>query len=147
MRSRIFGSLLLLSMLTGCASQQVQRSPILYPNDAFTGRPRSQVDADIRECDFKADAVVPKKSTGTQVTDVVLAAAESAAVGSAAGAVGGVITQGSVGRATGAGAAIGGMLGAYGAIKELNKIDPKERNFIKACLEEKGYRVIGWESE
>ena len=139
---------LLASIFSACASrQQAQRTPVLYPNDAFESRSRAQVEADIRACDHKADAFVKKPSTGKQVQDVMLSALEGAVVGTAAGAVGGAIMGGSVGRATGAGAAIGGMVGAYGGIKELTNVSPQERGFIKACLEEKGYKVTGWEAE
>ncbi len=135
-------------IVIGCAAQQArQRTPVLYPNETQHSKTQSQIDADIRECDYKADRYVQKPTTGQQISDVMLTTLEDAAVGTAVGAVGGAIMGGKVGRATGAGAAAGGMIGAYGAIKELNKIDPKEREFIKACLEEKGYKVIGWESE
>lgn len=134
-------------LVTGCAEQQAkQRTPVLYPNEQVTRKSAAEVDRDIQDCDFKADHYVKKPTTGEQVRDVLLGAAESAVVGTAAGALTGAIT-GHAGRTTGAGAAVGGLVGAYGAIKEVNKVDPKERGYIKACLEEKGYKVIGWENE
>ena len=140
--------LILVLLFSACAAREAaQRTPLLYPNDAFNSRSRAQVDADIRECDQKADHYVKKPTAGKQTQDVLLSAFEGAAVGTAAGALGGAIMGGSVGRATGAGAAIGGVIGAYGAVKELTNITPQERGFIKACLEEKGYKVTGWEQE
>lgn len=148
MNRKIFTGLLCLILFAGCAAQQAkQRTPILYPNEQMSRKSGVQIDSDIADCDFKADHYVKKPTTGEQVRDVFLSALEDAAVGSAAGALGGTIMGSKVGRATGAGAAAGGLIGAYGAIKEVNKVDPKEREFIKACLEEKGYKIIGWEAD
>ena len=133
--------------LTACsAQQQAQRTPLLYPNSTLERKTQAQVQMDIEECDAKARQYVKPLSTGTQVKRVGLAALESAVVGTAAGAVGGTIF-GKAGRGAGAGAAVGGMTGAYGAVKELMQVDPREREFIKSCLEEKGYKLMGWQSD
>ena len=148
MNRKILSGLFALLLLGGCASQMAkQKAPVLYPNEKMSQKTGAEIDRDIAECDFKADKYVQKPSTGEQVRDVFLSALEDAAVGSAAGALGGTIMGSKVGRATGAGAAAGGLIGAYGAVKELNKVDPKEREFIKACLEEKGYKIIGWQAD
>lgn len=145
---KVIPCLVIMVLVSACAArQQAQRTPLLYPNNAFQARSRAQVDADIRECDQKADYYVQKPSAGKQTQDVLLSAFESAVVGSAAGALGGTIMGKSVGKATGAGAAIGGVIGAYGAIKELSNVSPQERGFIQACLEEKGYKVMGWQQQ
>ena len=148
MNKQRFAGICGLLILASCAAQQAkERMPILYPSEELDKKPHAQVERDIEECDYRADHYVKKPTTGQQVRDVFLSGLEDAAVGSAAGALGGTIMGSKVGRATGAGAAAGGLIGAYGAIKEMNKVDPKEREFIKACLEEKGYKVIGWEAD
>ena len=146
--NRVISCFVLVSLLSACAArQEAERTPLLYPNDAFNSRSRAQVEADIHECDLRADQFVKKPTTGQQTRDVMLSAFESAVVGTAAGALGGTIMGGSVGKAAGAGAAIGGVVGAYGAIKEAGNISPQERGFIQACLEEKGYKVMGWQKQ
>ena len=147
MSRKFISAAVLAALLIGCAAQQArQRTPILYPNETQRLKTQDEVNRDMRECDYKADHFVQKPSTGQQVQDIMLSALEGAVVGTAGGALTGAV-MGHAGRTTGAGAAVGGLVGAYGGIKELNKVDPKERGFIKACLEEKGYKVIGWESE
>ena len=138
-------AVLLVVLLTGCSTQS-QRAPLLYPNSTLERKSQAQVQRDIDECNAKADQYVKPLSTGTQLKRVGLATLESGAVGAAAGAVGGTIF-GKAGRGTAAGAAVGGMTGAYGSIKELMQVDPRTRAFIQACLEEKGYKIMGWESD
>ena len=148
MSQKIIAGFMSLMLLAGCAAQQAkQRTPVLYPNDELHKKSAAQVERDIEDCDYKADHYVQKPTTGAQVRDVLLTALEDAAVGSAAGAIGGTIMGSNVGRSTGAGAAAGGLIGAYEAIKEVNKVDPKERELIKACLEVRGYKIIGWQAD
>lgn len=130
----------------GCATREEQMRPVLYPADSLHQKSQVEVQRDIAECDAKAQRYFPPEPGSEKARRVALSALESAVVGTAAGAVGGSIVS-KAGRGAGAGAAIGGLTGAYGALKEESKVSPKEREFLKACLEEKGYKVIGWEGE
>ena len=60
------------------------------------------------------------------------------------GALAGAITKQNVGRATGAGAALGGVSGVARGRQEMREGSPEYRKFMEACLEDKGYRVMGW---
>lgn len=67
------------------------------------------------------------------------------AVGAGTGAVGGAIT-GNASRATGAGAAVGGILGVLKGLSEMNERSPSYQRFVEHCLQQKGYYVTGWSS-
>ena len=140
--------LLSLALFTGCsASRKEQLSPELYPSQELARRNPADVQRDIDECGARAADYVKAESAGATIGKVVLSALEGAVVGTAGGALAGTIANGRAGTGAGAGAAVGGLTGAYGALKEIGKVSPREREFIKACLEERGYKVLGWESE
>lgn len=134
-----------LGLVSLAACSATPPRPTLYPNDQLTRKGPYASQADIDECERRAQSYVGTRTGGDTAKDVALGAGEGAVVGASVGAIGGVVTKGKVGRTTAAGAAIGGLLGAYDAAKDSNKPDPKYVAFVNNCLEEKGYRVLGWE--
>ena len=57
--------------------------------------------------------------------------------------MGGAIV-GNAGRGAAVGAGVGGTRGFLRGLFRSREPDPIEKGFIDACLEEQGYRVIGW---
>ena len=53
---------------------------------------------------------------------------------------------GNAGRGTGAGAAFGGLKGLAAQRKENKEGPPEYRQCVEACLEDRGYKVVGWKA-
>lgn len=68
----------------------------------------------------------------------------AAAVGGAAAAVGSLIRGGNLFESAAAGAAVGGTAGAVSGAFSDGDGSPVFRNFVRRCLSERGYDVIGW---
>ena len=123
--------------LGACASTQ---RPVLYPNAYLRSVGNAAAQRDIDQCLQLADNSGLSKSNN----QVVKHGAEGAAVGTAAGSVGTLVTGGNVGAGAAAGAAIGATAGAvHGAFK--SDANPTYRNFAQRCLQDRGYDVIGWQ--
>lgn len=130
----VVGSVFLLSN-----SAFAQKTPDLYPNAYLQKAGPQQAQADINACRGQALGYESDNKEG-----VLRKGAKSAARGAARGALAGTIVNGKAGRGAGAGAALGGMSTAGNTIREKRDGSPEYRSYMSACLEEKGYRVVGW---
>ena len=111
--------------------------PQLYPNHKLKTVGKEAAKKDIDQCIADADEYL-KSSKGKNITK---GAGAGAAIGGAMGAVGGLFT-GNVGGGLVRGGAIGAAGG--GAAGALSPDQVKQR-FVNQCLTDKGYQVIGWD--
>ncbi len=111
--------------------------PQLYPNQKLKTVGKEAAKKDIDQCIADAEEYL-KSSKGK---NIVKGAGAGAAIGGAMGAVGGLFT-GNVGRGLLRGGAIGAAGGgAAGALSP----DQVKHRFVNQCLADKGYQVIGWD--
>lgn len=111
--------------------------PQLYPNQKLKTVGKEVAKKDIDQCIADADEYL-KSSKGKNITK---GAGAGAAIGGAMGAVGGLFT-GNFGRGLLRGGAIGAAGGgAAGALSP----DQVKHRFVNQCLADKGYQVIGWD--
>ena len=141
MKKQIAAILLPFSFLAliGCSATS---KPTFYPNDVFLKAGPAQVDADREYCMSLADEYVKDPD---KYTEAAKEGAIGAGVGAGAGAIGGVIMQGSVGRATAAGAAVGGIMGVVSSMRKQGDRSPSYQRFVEHCLHKKGYEITGWQ--
>ena len=114
--------------------------PNFYPNEKYKTATQAVLQADVSKC--KGEAM--QSGQGAQRGDGLRQGVRGAAKGAATGAVVGAITEQNVGRATGAGAAVGGARSAAKTVKESGENNPEFQKYVTACLEEIGYKVVGW---
>ena len=122
------------------SSACAKKRPVLYPNATYHSAGPSMAQSDIDDCIQMAADYGHETDQGKKVAG---STAKGAAVGAAVGGAVGLVT-GRPGRGLAAGAAGGGAGGlARGA---MNSGDPDEieRRFVEQCLQDKGYKVIGW---
>lgn len=124
-------SLALLCLLTACAS-----SPQFYPNEKLNSVGKEGAERDTKECTALADEYVSGKGKA-----VAEGAGKGAAVGGATGAVAGAFSHNIFGGAL-FGSAIGAVAGGTSKALSPNQV---KRNFINHCLQERGYKVVGWD--
>ncbi|NOS79559.1 MAG: hypothetical protein HOP35_16630 [Nitrospira sp.] len=128
-----------LLLMAGCAAPK----PILYPNAHFRQVGESAAEQDIEDCSAMAKeaGATPSQGKSGQVAGSTTA---GGAIGSAAGAVGGVVV-GHPGR----GAMVGAASGATGGLLRglFRKSPPSQafKQFVNRCLQERGYEPMGWE--
>ncbi len=136
----IFGVLVISVLLTaGCSTGP--KTPRFFPNDHYRRVGPSVADADAAQCMALADQYVENPSAWQ---DAAIGGVGGAAVGAGAGALGGTIMKGKVGRATAAGAAIGGIVGVASSLSKMGERNPSYDRFVEHCLQQKGYQVVGW---
>lgn len=114
--------------------------PDLYPNAYYRKVGQEQARKDINACRTEAldyDAAADKPGAAGN-------AARGALKGAAKGALAGTIINGKAGRGAGAGAALGGLNSAGNSLRQQRDGTPEYRNYVEACLEDKGYKVVGW---
>ncbi|NUM88297.1 MAG: cell envelope biogenesis protein OmpA [Bdellovibrionales bacterium] len=128
MRTHLFVAALLIS---GCASR-----PQLYPNKKLQEAGREAAERDVESCERLADQYM----TSGKGKDIAAGAGKGAVIGGVTGAVAGIFS-GNAGRGALFGAAVGGTAGGTGAAVSPDQV---KRNFMNQCLEEKGYKVVGW---
>ncbi len=121
--------------LTSCAVK-----PVLYPNPHFNEVGKEQSQADIKDCDKKADEYASSEAGKKAARSTV----EGAAVGAAAGAVTGAIF-GDLGRGVASGGAAGAAVGLVHGLIHWRDPSPAHINFVDRCLHDRGYDVIGWQ--
>ena len=131
--------------LSACAPLR----PTLYPNEQYQKVGAARADADVTECETKAQQYVKSGGQGGErAKEAARNVAVGAAVGGAAGAVGGAI-YGSAGQGAGAGAAGGataGLMGTlFGWMFSKSEPEPTYRAFVEECLRTQGYDPIGWQ--
>ncbi len=121
--------------------------PDLYPNAYLQKVGQVRANQDVNRCHVKADDYLGDTATQRKQQnrqDTVRRGARGAAMGALAGA----ITGENVGRATGAGAAIGAASSVLDNRRETRENElhgsPEYRNYMSACLEDLGYKVVGW---
>jgi hypothetical protein len=128
-----------LFVLNGCSQR-----PVLYDNATYKSSP-AKAEAAIDDCLAKAEAV----SKGSKLKDsayrAVAGGTASAAAGGAAAAAGNAFSGnydigGSMGMSAAAGAAGNFVLGLFD-----QDVDPVTYNYVQSCLQERGYRLIGWQ--
>ena len=119
-------------LFSGCAS-----SPKLYPNRHYNDVGKDKAEADIDDCEKKADEF----GASSRGKKVATGAGTGAVVGAAAGGVLGLFT-GHVASGALVGGAVGGAGGAaHGAMSP----DQIKHKFVDRCLKDKGYEVLGWD--
>ncbi|MGE3609258.1 MAG: cell envelope biogenesis protein OmpA [Bacteriovoracaceae bacterium] len=111
--------------------------PKLYPNHKLKTVGKEASQKDIDKCIADAENYL-ESSKGKQVAK---GAGAGAIIGGAMGAVSGLFT-GNLGRGLLRGSAVGAAGG--GAVGALSP-DQIKRNYVNQCLGEKGYQVIGWD--
>ena len=122
--------------VAGCAP----RRPVLYPNTHLEEVGAVAAERDIAEC----RQLAATRASGRRSGDVARSTAVGGGTGAAVGAVGGAI-YGDAGRGAAAGAAVGATVGMMQAVLGGGESTAIYRNFVAACLSDRGYRVIGWE--
>ena len=134
------GCLLVLSiLLAGCATPRTQ--PVLYPNAAYNMAGAAQADIDIAHCKQRAESFGLSPTHGNQAGK---SAAGGALVGAASAAAWTLVKGGNVGENAAAGAATGGAAGGVRGALRGDQSNKTYQAFVKKCLSEFGYEVIGW---
>ena len=128
-------------ILCAIGSTAAALEPQFYPNQKYNTTAAGQVGQDVAGCKSQAQSYL--QGSG-QKGGVAREGAKSAARGAALGALAGTITDNNAGRAAGAGAAIGGIKGVAKGRRESGEGSPEYQKFATACLEERGYKVVGW---
>ena len=117
--------------------------PELYQNQHYQKVGPERAKRDIMECRIAAeDYEAANKTRGKGVKSALKGSVKGAAMG----ALGASIMKQGAGRGAGAGAALGGLSSAAASAKESREGSPEYRNFMEACLEDRGYKVIGWKN-
>jgi hypothetical protein len=123
--------------LAGCATQR----PVLYPNAKYKQAGPEIARQDIDDCMRLAEQSGVSHGGGDRA---VRRGAEGAAVGGVTGAVAGAVSRRNVLDTAAAGVAVGAAAGGtHGAIHS-GEPDSVFKGFVRRCLSERGYEVIGW---
>lgn len=124
------------ALLAGCAPQR----PVLYPNAKLQQVGMAVAQQDVEDCIALARQSGAGADAGAEVAQrTVTASAIGAAGGAAAGAV-----HGNAGRGAAAGAAGGAAVGLTAGLLRSQDLDPVTKRWVEACLQERGYRTVGW---
>ena len=135
----------ILPVAAACLFSACAKKPVLYDNETYKKSPEAAQTA-IGDCMKKAEEA---KASGD--SKLANAAYRGAAGGVASGAAGGAAAAagnafggnydvgGSVGMSAAAGTAGNVVLGMFD-----RDVDPIFANYVNTCLQERGYRVIGW---
>lgn len=126
----------LLPLAAGCAAKR----PVLYPNAHYQAVGAPAAAGDVARCQQRAAASDLEARPGARA---VGGSAAGAAGGAAVGAVGGAIL-GNAGRGAALGAGTGATRGLLRGLLRWREPAPLAKGFVEACLDEQGYRVIGW---
>lgn len=141
MNIKSFSFILIFCLLLSSACAAGPKRPRFFPNDHYRRVGPSVADADSAQCMALADQYVEDPSAWQ---DVATRGVGGAALGAGAGAIGGTIMKGKVGRSTAAGAAIGGIVGVASGLANMGERNPSYDRFVEHCLQQKGYQVVGW---
>jgi len=101
----------------------------------------AQAEQDINECIALAQQAGVGANKAGQVAGKT---ATAAAVGGAAGAAAGAV-RGNAGRGAAMGAAGGAAGGFVSGMIKSKDLDPVTKRYVEVCLQERGYRVLGWQ--
>jgi hypothetical protein len=116
------------------------KRPVLYPNAHYESVGAPAAASDVARCQQRAAAQGYEAKPGARA---VGSSAVGAAGGAAVGAVGGAIL-GHAGKGAAVGAGAGGTRGLLRGLFRSREPAPLQKGFVEACLDEQGYRVIGW---
>ncbi len=123
-------------LVLGCAMKR----PVLYPNETYRQVGQAAADEDIETCIALArDAELEESAAGK----VAKRTAAGGAKGGAAGAAGGAVF-GRAGKGAAAGAAGAGAGALVGGVLSSREPDPLLRRYVNMCLQDMGYRIVGW---
>lgn len=111
--------------------------PKLYPNSHLKEVGKEASQKDIEQCMDEADKYL-ESSKGKKIAK---SAGAGAVIGGAMGAVSGIFS-GNIARGALMGSAIGGAGGAAAGALSPDEI---KRRYVNTCLSEKGYQVLGWD--
>jgi hypothetical protein len=125
------------ALVAACASQR----PVLYPNAKLESAGSAQAQHDIDDCILLARQAGVGSKRGR---DVAERTATASAVGAAGGAAAGAV-RGHAGRGAAAGAAGGAAGGFVAGMIKTSKYDSVTKRWVEACLQERGYRTVGWQ--
>ena len=122
--------------------------PDLYPNKHLKIVGQVQANRDTIDCRIQAEDYLASSYSQDNRQAARREALRRGARGAALGALGSTITKNNAGRGAGAGAAIAGtasMLDSRRQQRELQQSgSPQYKKYVEACLEDRGYRVVGW---
>lgn len=135
-RTLLAATLALVVPLAGCAAQR----PVLYPNAKLQSVDAAQAQRDVDECIALAEQA---GASGNRAAQVAETTATAGAIGAAGGAAAGAV-RGRAGRGAAAGAAGGAAGGFVAGMIRSQKLDPVTKRWVEACLQERGYRTVGW---
>ncbi|MBP5296255.1 MAG: hypothetical protein J6Y94_02865 [Bacteriovoracaceae bacterium] len=123
-----------LLILASCASR-----PILYPNQKFNAVGEEAAKKDVDQCMEASETYLKKyRAAGGRIAK---GAGRGAILGTVMGGVSGLLF-GNASKAIAAGAAMGAAGGATGAALSPDQI---KQAYVNQCLQDKGYRVMGWD--
>ena len=122
--------------VSGCGAKK----PVLYPNPHLRSVGTEVAELDVDECMELADSDVGNRNVAAESgTGAAVGGASGAAVGAAGGAV-----RGNAGRGASVGAATGATAGMLRGLFRARDPDPVFAQYVTICLQERGYRMIGW---
>jgi outer membrane lipoprotein SlyB len=128
-------------MVTAPHTASAAPRPDLYPNKHLNQVGPERARHDVSDCQIAGEDYVSQ-----QAKSPARGVAKQAVGGAALGALGATIMGGNAGRGAGAGAAIGGLKGLGAQRKENKEGSPEYRQYVEACLEDRGYKVVGWKA-
>jgi len=140
---RLIASTLVLT-ISACAAVSGPKTPDLFPNAKLSSTPMGVVQGDLNSCMALADQYIKEPN---KYGDMAKQGVVGGAVCAGTGALAGVITGNNAGRATGAGAAVGGILGVQSSASAMNERSPSYERFVEHCLQKRGYEIVGWSSK
>ena len=130
-------------LVSGTTPAQAAPTPKLYPNKHLQAVGQDRARRDMRQCRVLAEDYIEENAYDarqSQRQDAVRRAARGAAMGALAGS----ITKNNAGRSAGAGAAMAGTSELLNRRTERREGSPEYKKYVEACLEDKGYKVVGW---
>ena len=131
--------ILVLLLLTACASGPER--PVFYYGSYIEPVDRAESTRDTNECMALARQAGVRENRDGNVGN---RAASGALLGGIAAGAWSLI-RGNGGENVVAGAVAGGATGTAKGMLESNEQSPTFRRYVEHCLEDRGYRVIGWE--
>jgi hypothetical protein len=123
-------------LVAGCATQR----PVIYPNAHAQAVGEAQQRRDVDECIALADDTASSGEAGALARDTAV----GGTIGAASGAAGGAV-YGNAGTGAAAGAAGGAVAGFLGRLFRPRPPNPGYVGVTNQCLQERGYRVAGWQ--
>jgi outer membrane lipoprotein SlyB len=124
-------------LTSACAPQR----PALYPNQKLNSVGAAGAQRDIDEC----IALAQSSGVGANKAGKIAGrTATAGAVGGAAGAAAGAV-RGHAGRGAAMGAAGGAAGGFMSSLIKSRELDPVTKRYVDICLQERGYRTLGWQ--